>query len=74
MHSRSDFGRPATPGKVHHCSKSSPFVDNGSHRGSLKSQSLRNGFVTLSRLIHVKFFVCHLFFNFFRSRHDVLLF
>ncbi len=26
----SNFGRPATPEKVHHCSKFSPFVDNGS--------------------------------------------
>ncbi len=41
---RSNFGRPATPGKVHHCSKFSPFVDNGSDRGSLESQSLINGF------------------------------
>ncbi len=30
--------------KVHHCSKFSPFVDNGSDHGSLESQSLRNGF------------------------------
>ncbi len=36
-----NFGRPATSGKVHHCSKFSPFVDNGSDRGSLESQSLR---------------------------------
>ncbi len=43
-------------------------------RGSLESQSLRNGFKTLSRLIHVNYFVSHLFLNFFRSRHDVLLF
>ncbi len=53
----SNFGRPATPGKVQHCSKSSPFMDNGSDRGSLESQSLRNGFITLSRLIHVNYFV-----------------
>ncbi len=51
LHSWSKFSRPATPGKVHHCSKFSPFVDNGSERGSLESQSLRNGFITLSRLI-----------------------
>ena len=57
-----------------HCSKFSPFVYNGSHCGSLESQSLRNGFVTLSRLIDVNDFVSHLFFNFFRLRHDVLLF
>ncbi len=30
LRSRSYFGRLATPGKVHHCSKCSPFVDNGS--------------------------------------------
>ncbi len=50
------------------------FVDNGSDRGSLESQSLRNGFISLSRLIHVNYFVSHLFLNFFRLRHDVLLF
>ncbi len=69
----SNFGRPATPGKVHHCYKFSPFVDNGSDRGSLESQSLRNGFITLSRLTRQLFF-SHLFLNFFKSRHDVLLF
>ncbi len=52
----------------------SPFVDNGSDHGSLESQSLRNGFITLSRLIHFNYFVSHLFLNFFRSWHDVLLF
>ncbi len=55
LRSWSNFGRLATPGKVHHCSKFSPFVDNGSDRGSLESQSLRNGFITLSRLIHVNY-------------------
>ncbi len=50
LRSWSNFGRLATPGKVHHCSKFSPFVDNGSDRGSPESQSLRNGFITLSRL------------------------
>ncbi len=74
LRSWSNFGRPATTGKVHHCYKFSPFVDNGSDRGSLESQSLRNGFITLSRLIHVNYFVSHLFLNFFRSWHDVLLF
>ncbi len=39
------FDRPATSGKFHHCSKFSPFVDNGSARGSQESQSLRNGFI-----------------------------
>ncbi len=62
----SNFGRPATPGKDHHCSKFSTFVDNGS--------DLRNGLITLSRLIHVNYFVFHLFLNFFKSRHGVLLF
>ncbi len=50
------------------------FVDNGSDRDSLESQSLRNGFITLSRLIQVKYLVFHLFLNFYRLRHDVLLF
>ncbi len=66
------FGRPATPGKVHHGSKLSPFVDNVSDCGSLQSQSLRNGFNPLQ--IHVNYYVSHLFLNFLRSRHDVLLF
>ncbi len=55
LRSWSNFGMPATPGKVHHCSKFSPFVDNGSDRGSLESQSLRNGFITLFRLIRQLF-------------------
>ncbi len=55
LRSWSNFGRPGTPGKVHHCSKFSPFVDNGSDRGSLESQSLRNDFITLSRLIRQLF-------------------
>ncbi len=70
----SNFGRPAAPGKVQHWSKFPPFVYNGSDRGSLESQSLRNGFITLSRLMQVIYLVSHLFLNFFRSRHDVLLF
>ncbi len=72
LRSWSNFDRPATPGKIHHCSMFSPFVDNGSYRDSLESQSLRNGFIT--RLIQVKYFVFHLFLNFYRLRHDVLLF
>ncbi len=68
------FGWPATPGKVQHCSMFSPFVDNGSDCGSLEYQSLRNGFITLSRLIHVNYFASHLFLNFFRLWHDVFLF
>ncbi len=67
------LGIDFTPGKVHHCSKFSLFVDNGSDRGPLESQSLRNGFITISRLIHVNYFVSHLFLNFFRLLHDVLL-
>ncbi len=51
----SNFGWPATPGKVHHCSKFSPFVVNGSDCVLLESQSLRNGFITLSRLIRQLF-------------------
>ncbi len=70
----SNFGRPATPGKVHHCSKFSPFLDNGSDCGSLEYQSLRNCFITLSRLINVNYVVSHLFLYFFRSQYDVLLF
>ncbi len=66
-------GRPLL-GKVHPCSQFSPFVDNGSDRGSLESQSLKNGFITLSRLMQVNYFISHLFLNFFRSRHDVMLF
>ncbi len=66
-----NVGRPATPGKVHHCSMFSPFVDNGSHCGSLESQSFRNGFITFSRLIDLNYFLSHLFLNFFGSQHDV---
>ncbi len=58
----------------HHCSKFSPFLDNGSDFGSLESRSLGSGFITLSGLIHFNYFVSHLFLYFFRSRHDVLLF
>ncbi len=43
----SNFGWPATPGKVHPCYKFSPFVDDGSDCDSLEFQSLRNGFLTL---------------------------
>ncbi len=52
----SNFGRPATPDKVPYYYKCSPFVDNGSDCGSLESQSFRNGFITLSWLIHL--FIC----------------
>ncbi len=66
-------GRPLL-GKVHHCSHFSPFVDNGSDCGFWSPKALKNGFITLSRLMHVNYFISHLFLNFFRSRHDVLLF
>ena len=55
---------PATPGKVHHCSMFSPFVDDRSHCGSLEPQSFRNGFITFSRLIDPIHFLSHLFLNF----------
>lgn len=53
----SNFGRLATPGKDHHSSKFLPFVYNDSHCGSLDSQSLRNDFISLSRLIDINDFV-----------------
>ncbi len=40
-------------------------MDNGSHCGSLESQSFRNGFITFSRLIDLNYFLSHLFLNFF---------
>lgn len=48
MDSWSNYGWPAIPGKIHHCSSISPIVNNGSHRGSLESQSHRNGIVRLA--------------------------
>ncbi len=69
-----NFGRSTTPGKVHHCSKFSPFVNNGSDCGSLESQNLRNDFMNLFRLIHVNYFVSHLLLNFFRLWYDVPVF
>jgi len=48
---------PAAPGKVQHSSMFFPFVNNGSDHGSLESQSLRDGFKTISRLIHVNYFI-----------------
>lgn len=53
MCSLSNFGRTANLGKVNQCSQFSAFLHNGSHSDSLKSQSLINGFVSLSRLIDV---------------------
>ncbi|KAL3976498.1 mitochondrial import inner membrane translocase subunit TIM8 [Sarotherodon galilaeus] len=46
--------------RVHHCSILSVFVYNGSHHGSTESQSLKNGFVTLSTLPDVSDFVSQL--------------
>jgi len=73
LRSWGNFGRSATPGKVHHCSMFLPFVDNGSHCGLLESQSFRNGFITFSRLIDLNYFLSHLFLNFVGSQHDVQL-
>lgn len=49
----SNFVKPTTPREVYHCCKFTPFVDTSSHHGSL-----RNGFVTLSSLIHANYFIC----------------
>ncbi len=73
LHSCSNFGRPATPGKVHHCSKFSPFVDNGSDRSLLCPKALEMALEPFPDW-YVNYFVSHLFLNFFRSWHDVLLF
>lgn len=61
MYSWSNFARPATHGNVHHRSKFSLFVDNGSHCGALQSQSLGNVFVTPSILTDVNDFLSQLF-------------
>ena len=37
-------------------------------------KTFRNGFETLPRLIHVHYFVCNVFFIFFRMWHDMWLF
>lgn len=55
----SHFGRLATHRKVLHYSKFSPSVYNGSHCGWLASQSIKNGFVTLSRLTDVQWLEFH---------------
>lgn len=49
------------------------YVDNDSQCGSLESQSLRDGYITFSRLMGVRDLVSHLFLDFFISWHDVLL-
>ena len=67
LHSWGNFGWPGTPGTVYHCSVFLPFVVNGSHCGSLESQSFRNGFITFSSLIDLNHFLPHLFLNFFGS-------
>ncbi len=71
LRSWGNFGRPATPGKVHHCSMFLPFVDNSSHCGTLESQSFRNDFITFSRLIYLNYVLSHLFLYFFGSQHAV---
>lgn len=43
-----NLSRTAAPGKVDHCSTISLFVDNGSHCGSVESQRVGNGFISLS--------------------------
>lgn len=48
------------------------MLGSGSHCGSVKSQSQKNRFVILSKLIHVSDFVSHHFLGFFTSWHDVL--
>lgn len=64
----------ATPGKAH-CSKLSLFVGNSSLCGSPVFQSLRIGFVTLSRLIDLNDSVFHIYFCIFPGyqRHVCLL-
>lgn len=55
----SNFAQLTTPGKADHCCKSSPFVDNGCHCGSLVTQYLRNGCVTLCRHIYINDYGFH---------------
>lgn len=57
LHPWSNFGWPAITGKVHHCSMFSPFVDNIFYCGSLESQTLKNDFITFSRLIDLNYFL-----------------
>lgn len=61
IHSRTNAGRPAAPGKIHQCSMLSLFLDYSSNCGSLPSQS----FVTLPTLIAVSDLVSHLLLNYF---------
>ncbi len=74
LRSWSNFGRPATPGKVHHCSK---FL----HLWILALTMVRWSPKALEMALYpfpdwyiLNYFVSHLFLNFFRSQHDVLLF
>lgn len=46
-----------SPMKVFHCSIFSPFVDIGSHLGSLESQSLGIRFVAILSVIYVSEFI-----------------
>lgn len=50
------------------------FEDNGAHCDSLDSQSLRIGFITLSRLTNVNNFASHMFLSCFRSWHDIYIY
>ncbi len=43
--SSSNFGRPATPGKVHHCYNFSPFVDNGLTMVHWSPKTFKKGFI-----------------------------
>ncbi|MEQ2305003.1 hypothetical protein AMECASPLE_033036 [Ameca splendens] len=75
----------STTGKVHCCFLSSPFLDNGSHSGLLKSQSLGNNtFQTLmlntsgyshvlNELIDVNNCFSHLFMHFLSLETDMSL-
>lgn len=59
----SNFGRPATPGKVHHCSMFSLFMGHFSHCG----------FVTVSSMIDGTDFFCSCWSCFCWSEHGALL-
>lgn len=68
-----NFGRLATSGKIHPCSKFSPFGDNGSDSWTLVSQRLGNGFVTVSRLKpYFNNVLSSLFWNLFWSQHSAV--
>lgn len=56
-------GSPAEPGKPHHSSIFSLFMDYVSCWGLLEFQSLKNVFVTVSRMIDLNYFVSQVFSN-----------